>query len=183
MHCKEFATRYETLSRLASVILQGETVAFLSFDIQDGYHFLHIVPEYQRYFGMNIHVLAKLVVDEGCSVNVHRSALPHNPRLLSMVWLVAPTLPRGFGCRGVRAWCTSGLPGGSVSLCSFWHYCGCLVVISCTGRRKHSFLVFWSRVCEARTIFGVAEGGKACAGLAEKFNQQARSCAYSYYTY
>ena len=54
LHCKEFVTRYETLSRLASVILHGETVAFLSFDIQDGYHFLQIDPEYQKYFGMNI---------------------------------------------------------------------------------------------------------------------------------
>ena len=40
--------------RLSSVILHGETVSFLSFDIKDGYHFLEIEKKFQCYFGMNI---------------------------------------------------------------------------------------------------------------------------------
>lgn len=37
IHCKEFKTRFETLSRLGTVIMEGETVAFVSFDLEDGY--------------------------------------------------------------------------------------------------------------------------------------------------
>ena len=39
---------------MSSVILQGETVAFLSFDIRDGYHFLQLDPDVQKFFGMNV---------------------------------------------------------------------------------------------------------------------------------
>ena len=54
IHCKEFKTRFETLSRLGTVIMEGETVAFVSFDLEDGYFCLQIDPEYQQYFGINI---------------------------------------------------------------------------------------------------------------------------------
>ena len=40
IHCRDWKTRYETLSRLGSVIQDGETVTFLSFDIVDAYHCL-----------------------------------------------------------------------------------------------------------------------------------------------
>lgn len=63
VHCREWQTRYETLSRLCSVIMDGEKVAFLSFDIKDAYHMLQIddctVQEdgtvgFQQYFGFNL---------------------------------------------------------------------------------------------------------------------------------
>jgi len=63
LHCDEFKTRYETLSRLCTVIRDGETVAFLSFDVKDAYHCLQIddtTPQpdgsigFQQYFGFSI---------------------------------------------------------------------------------------------------------------------------------
>eukprot|EP01044_Picomonas_judraskeda_P006767 COSAG03_NODE_693_length_6256_cov_6.381355_4_plen_547_part_00 len=54
LHMKEFKTRFETLSRLGNVIEDGEEVAFISFDLADGYFMLQIDPEYQEYFGVNI---------------------------------------------------------------------------------------------------------------------------------
>ena len=51
---KEFRTRFETLSRLGSVIMDGEQVAFISFDLADGYYMLQIDPAFQKYFGVNI---------------------------------------------------------------------------------------------------------------------------------
>ena len=37
LYCREFRTRFETLASLGSVIQDGETVAFVSFDLTDGY--------------------------------------------------------------------------------------------------------------------------------------------------
>ena len=63
VHCRDWVTRYETLARLGSVIKDGETVAFLSFDIKDAYHMLQIddtTPQadgsvgFQQYFGFNL---------------------------------------------------------------------------------------------------------------------------------
>ena len=36
------------------MIADGEKVAFVSFDLQDGYFCLQIDPEFQKYFGINI---------------------------------------------------------------------------------------------------------------------------------
>ena len=63
IHCRDWKTRYETLSRLGSVIQDGETVTFLSFDIVDAYHCLAIdntepqadgTTGFQQYFGFNL---------------------------------------------------------------------------------------------------------------------------------
>ena len=54
LHVKDFKTRFETLSRLGTVIADGEQVAFISFDLQDGYFCLQIDPAFQKYFGINI---------------------------------------------------------------------------------------------------------------------------------
>ena len=48
---RDFKTRYETLSKLGSLISKGEECLFLSFDLADAYHALRIDPEYQQYFG------------------------------------------------------------------------------------------------------------------------------------
>ena len=54
VYVKDFKTRFETLARLGTVIADGEKVAFVSFDLQDGYFYLQIDPEFQKYFGINI---------------------------------------------------------------------------------------------------------------------------------
>ena len=54
LHMQEFKTRYETLSQLGTLIADGETCAFLSFDLADAYACLQIRPEFQQYFGFNI---------------------------------------------------------------------------------------------------------------------------------
>ena len=51
LFCRDFKTRYETLSKLGSLISKGEECLFLSFDLADAYHALRIDPEYQQYFG------------------------------------------------------------------------------------------------------------------------------------
>jgi hypothetical protein len=54
VHCVDFKTRYETLSKLGTLIAEGETCAFLSFDLADAYNCLQIDPEYQQYFGFDL---------------------------------------------------------------------------------------------------------------------------------
>ena len=51
LHCKEFRTRYQTLASLSEVILEGEEVAFLSFDLMSAYHSCAIAESDRKYFG------------------------------------------------------------------------------------------------------------------------------------
>jgi len=54
IHCEEFKTKYETLAKLGTLISEGETVSFMSFDLADAYNCLQIDPEFQQYFGFNL---------------------------------------------------------------------------------------------------------------------------------
>ena len=51
---KEFRTRYQTLASLSEVILEGEEVAFLSFDLMSAYHSCAIAESDRKYFGFCI---------------------------------------------------------------------------------------------------------------------------------
>ena len=48
---------YETLAKLGTLIADGETCSFLSFDLADAYHALQIDPAYQKYFGFILRVV------------------------------------------------------------------------------------------------------------------------------
>ena len=52
--CKEFHSRFETLSRLGTMIPEGEEAAFLSFDLADGYNVLQIDESHKQYFQFQI---------------------------------------------------------------------------------------------------------------------------------
>jgi hypothetical protein len=54
VHCKDFKTRYQTLASLAEVIMEGEQVAFLSFDLMSAYHCCSIAESDRQYFGFCI---------------------------------------------------------------------------------------------------------------------------------
>lgn len=63
VHCVDFKTRYETLSKLGTLIAEGEECAFLSMDLADAYNCLNIddttvQPDgsvgFQQYFGFNL---------------------------------------------------------------------------------------------------------------------------------
>jgi hypothetical protein len=54
IHCQDFKAKYETLAQLGTLISEGETCAFLSFDLADAYNCLQILPEHQMYFGFRI---------------------------------------------------------------------------------------------------------------------------------
>ena len=54
LHCKEFRTRYQTLASLSEVIMEGEEVAFLSFDLMSAYHSCAIAESDRQYFGFCI---------------------------------------------------------------------------------------------------------------------------------
>jgi hypothetical protein len=54
VHCKDFKTRYQTLASLAEVIMEGEQVAFLSFDLMSAYHCCSIAESDRQYFGLCI---------------------------------------------------------------------------------------------------------------------------------
>ena len=54
MHCVDFKTKYETLAKLGTLISEGETVSFMSFDLADAYNCLQIDEKYQNFFGFNL---------------------------------------------------------------------------------------------------------------------------------
>ena len=53
-HCRDFKTRYQTLASLSSVIMEGEQVAFMSFDLMSAYHCCSVAASDRQYFGFCI---------------------------------------------------------------------------------------------------------------------------------
>ena len=60
VYCVDFKTRYETLSKLGTLIADGEECAFLSMDLADAYNCLAIqggssgLQDHQQYFGFDL---------------------------------------------------------------------------------------------------------------------------------